>query len=70
MNSKGFLGGSVGKESSCNAGDAGDLDSTSRWRRYPGRGHGNHFSVLAWRTPWTEEPGGLQPMGSQRAGHS
>ena len=25
-----------------------------------------HSSVLAWRTPWTEEPGGLQSMGSQR----
>ena len=28
-----------------------------------------HFSVLAWRVPWTEEPGGLQPMWSQRVGH-
>ena len=28
-----------------------------------------HSSVLAWRTPWTEEPGGLQSMGSQRVGH-
>ena len=27
-------------------------------------------SILAWRIPWTEEPGGLQPMGSQRVGHS
>ena len=27
-------------------------------------------SILAWRIPWTEEPGGVQPMGSQRAGHS
>ena len=26
-------------------------------------------SILAWRTPWTEEPGGLQSIGSQRAGH-
>ena len=24
-----------------------------------------HSSILAWRIPWTEEPGGLQPMGSQ-----
>ena len=24
-----------------------------------------HPSILAWRTPWTEEPGGLQPTGSQ-----
>ena len=28
-----------------------------------------HSSILAWRTPWTEEPGGLQSMGSQRVGH-
>ena len=28
-----------------------------------------HSSVLAWKTPWTEEPGGLQSMGLQRAGH-
>ena len=28
-----------------------------------------HFSTLAWRIPWTEEPGGLQSMGSQRVGH-
>ena len=28
-----------------------------------------HSSVLAWRIPWTEEPGGLQPMGSKRTGH-
>ena len=28
-----------------------------------------HSSVLACKTPWTEEPGGLQSMGSQRAGH-
>ena len=28
-----------------------------------------HFIILAWRIPWTEESGGLQSMGSQRAGH-
>ena len=28
-----------------------------------------HSSVLAWRIPWTEEPGGLQSMGFQRIGH-
>ena len=28
-----------------------------------------HSSVLVWRIPWTEEPGGLQSMGSQRVGH-
>ena len=28
-----------------------------------------YSSILAWRIPWTEEPGGLQSMGSKRAGH-
>jgi len=28
-----------------------------------------YSSILAWRIPWTEEPGGLQSMGSQRVGH-
>ena len=28
-----------------------------------------HSSILAWRIPWTEEPGGLQSMGSERVGH-
>ena len=29
-----------------------------------------HSNILAWRTPWTEEPGGLQSMGSHRVGHN
>ena len=29
-----------------------------------------HYSALAWRDPWTEEPGGLQCMGSRRVGHN
>ena len=29
-----------------------------------------HSSILAWRVPWTQEPGGLQSMGSQRVTHS
>ena len=29
-----------------------------------------HFSILAWKMPQTEEPGGLQTMGSQRVGHN
>ena len=29
-----------------------------------------HSSILAWRIPWTEEPGGLQSMGLQRGGHN
>ena len=31
---------------------------------------GTHSCILAWRIPWTEEPGGLQSIGSQRVGHS
>ena len=31
------------------------------------KGTTTHSSILTWRIPWTEEPGGLQPMGSQRA---
>ena len=29
-----------------------------------------HSSILAWKIPWTEEPGGLWSMGSQRVGHN
>ena len=32
------------------------------------KGMATHSSILAWRIPWTEEPGRLQPMGSQRVG--
>ena len=32
-------------------------------------GTATHFSILAWRIPWTEEPGGLQSMGLQRVGY-
>ena len=38
------------------------------WVRNPlEKGMATHSSILAWRIPWTEEPSGLQPMGSQRA---
>ena len=33
-------------------------------------GMATHSSILAWRIPWAEEPGGLQSMGSQRIGHN
>ena len=29
-----------------------------------------HSSILAWKIPWTGEPGGLHPKGSQRVGHN
>ena len=34
------------------------------------KGMAAHSSILAWRIPWTEETGGLQPIGSQRVGHN
>ena len=34
------------------------------------KGMATHSSILAWRNPWTEEPGGLQSMVSQRVGHN
>ena len=33
------------------------------------KGMAIHWSILAWRIPWTEEPGGLQSMASQRVRH-
>ena len=34
------------------------------------KGMATHASILAWRIPWTEEPGGLPSMGSRRVGHT
>ena len=45
--------------------NAGDTASIPGSGRSPGGGPGNHFSILAWRIPWTEEPGRLLSMGSQ-----
>ena len=59
-------GGSDGKESTCNAGDAGWIPGS---RRSPGGEMATHSSILAWRIPWTEELGRLQSMESQRVGH-
>ena len=62
MHAKCFPGGSTDKESACNAGDLG-------WEKPLEKGIATHSSILAWRIPWTEEPGGLQMMGSKRVGH-
>ena len=35
----------------------------------PEKGMATHSSILVWRVPWTEEPGGIQSMELQRAGH-
>ena len=46
------------------------------WVRSPGRedsmeeGMATHCSILSWRIPWTEEPGGIESLGSQRVGYS
>ena len=58
-------GGSDHKESACNVGDLGLIPGLERSLR---EGNGSHSSVLAWRIPRTEEPGGLQSMESQRVG--
>ena len=55
-----------GKESACSTGDPGLIPGLGR---SPGEGRGTHSSILAWRIPWTEEPGGLESMGLQRVGH-
>ena len=56
-----------GKESACHAGDTGSIPGLGR---SPREGHGNlTLSILVWRIPWTEEPGGLQSMGLQRVEH-
>ena len=102
----GFSHASVGKESTCNAGDPGSIPGTGRssgegtdsllhyawaslvaqmvknlptmretwvqslsWEDPLKKGMATHSSILAWRIPWTDEPGRLQSMGSQRVGH-
>ena len=59
-----------GKQSTCNAGAAGDVGSIPGSERSPGGEHDNHSSILAWRIPWTEETGRLQSIGLQRVGHN
>ena len=57
------------KNPSASAGDAGDTSLIPGSGSSPGEGNGSHSSILAWRIPRTEEPGGLQSMGSQRVRH-
>ena len=61
-----FPRGSVGKESACNAGDPGSIPGSGRSLE---KEMAIHSSTIAWKIPWTEEPGRLQSMGSQRVGH-
>ena len=64
---RGFPCGSDSKESACTAGDLGSMLGSER---SPGEGNGNPLQILAFRIPWTEEPGRLQSTGSRRVGHS
>ena len=52
-----------------NTGDIRDAGSTPGWEDPLKERMATHSSILAWRIPWTEKPGGLQSMESQRAGH-
>ena len=51
----------------CNAGDRASSPGLGRSLE---KGMATHSSILAWRSPWTEKPGGLQSMGSQRVRHN
>ena len=59
----------MGKESACNAEESGDVDSIPGLGRPLKKGVTTHSSILAWRIPWTEKPGGLQSIGLQRVIH-
>ena len=52
------------KAFACNAGDPGSI---SGWEDHLEEEMATHSSVLAWRIPWTEEPGGLQSMGHKES---
>ena len=59
-----------GKESAFNAEESQESQVQSLgWEDPLEEGMTTYSSILAWRIPWTEEPGELQSMGSQRIGH-
>ena len=58
------------KDLPANAGDIRDVGSIPGSRRFLGGGHGNLLQYSSWGIPWTEEPGRLQSMGSQRVRHN
>ena len=66
-----FLGGSVVKNLSANAkaGDSGNAGSIPGSGSSPGVGNDNLLQYSCLKIPWTEEPGGLHSMESQRIGH-
>ena len=62
-------GGSDGKESACRAGDPGLIPGLGRSQEKGMAILKPHYSILAWRIPRTEKPGGSQSTGSQRVRH-
>ena len=50
--------------------NAGDMGLTPGWGRSPAVENATPSSILAWEVTWTEEPGGLQSMGSLRVGYN
>ena len=56
----------VEKNPPAHAGDARDMVQSLDWEDPQEEGMASHSSTLAWKIPWTEEPGGLQSMGSRR----
>ena len=64
---RGSPGDSDGKESAC---IEADLVQSLCWEDALEKEVATHSSILAWRIPWTEEPGGLQSMGLQKTGHN
>ena len=67
---RGFPGGAVLRNPPANAGDSRDAGLIPGSGGSPGEGNGNPLSILAWKIPQTEEPGGLLLVGSQRVGHT
>ena len=59
-----------GKESAYNAGDPGDAGLIPGSGRSPAEGNSNPLQYSCLENPWTEEPGGLQFIGSQRVRHN
>ena len=56
-------------ESTCNAGDQRDWVQSLGGTDPLEQEMATHSSILAWKIPWMEEPGGLQSIGSRRVGH-
>ena len=63
----GFPGGSDGEESACSVGDPGSISGS---KDPLADETATHSSILIWEVPWTEKPGRLQSLGSERVRHA